>query len=74
MGQLKLPPSVVRILSMSVPILMEHYALVKLKTSKLSSTQRKRVEARFDKMIERKPELQEEVNERIKQLKELYNE
>lgn len=71
MAQIKLAPSVVRILSMSVPILMEHYALVKLKTSKLSSMQRRRVEARLDRMIEKKPELQEEVNRRIEILKEL---
>tara|TARA_R110000796_G_scaffold63909_3_gene147832 strand:- start:3663 stop:3995 length:333 start_codon:yes stop_codon:yes gene_type:complete len=42
-GSIKLPPSKARILNMSYPILLENYALIKIKASSLSSSQRSMV-------------------------------
>ena len=44
--RLKIAPSKARILNMSYPILIEHYALVQHKRSSLSAIQRKYVENR----------------------------
>lgn len=44
--KLKLSPSKARILNMSYPVLVEHYALVEHKKSKLSAAQRQYVKNR----------------------------
>jgi hypothetical protein len=71
MKKVKLPPSVTRIMSMSVPILIENYALIKLKESNLSRSKRDMVEARVKLLIKRGKISEEDVQHSITNLKGL---
>lgn len=71
MKRLKLAPSKARIMNMSIPILIEHYSLVKLKISKLSSAQRKMVENRVEYHLNRGNISQEELDISLNNLKQI---
>lgn len=73
MGRLKIAPSINRILSMPIPILVGHYALIKLKQSTLSSTQRKRVVARIAYLKDKGKITQEELNKEIEHVAKEFN-
>lgn len=71
MKRLKLAPSKARIMNMSIPILIEHYSLVKLKISKLSSAQRKMVENRVEYHLNKGNISQEELDISLNNLKQI---
>ena len=71
MEKIKLAPSKARILKMPIPILIEHYALIQLKKSSLSSSQRAYVENRINFQIEKGNIFPEELEASINNLKHL---
>ena len=63
-----LAPSIQRILAMPTELLIEHFCIIQLKASTLSSTQRKRVQARVKYLVDNNKVSQEEVENAFKQV------
>lgn len=61
-GQVKLSPSKSRILNMSYPVLIEHYALIQYKKSSLSANQRRWVENRVKYLLDKSTISQAEID------------
>ena len=72
MRQIKMAPSKVRILSMTYPVLIEHYSLIQLKQSSLPSTQRKRVKERIEFLLHKGKITQEQLNKSLNNLIQNY--
>lgn len=68
---IKMAPSKARILNMDIPILIEHYSIIKLGKSNLPSTQRKRVQNRIEYLLNKNKITQEEINISMNKLNQI---
>jgi len=66
-----IPPSIARIIAMPTKLILEHNALISIKKSSLSSTQRKVVQFRVKYLLDKELITQEEVDLSLKKIKEI---
>lgn len=73
MNNIKLAPSKARILNMDIDTLLSYYSLIQFKKSKLSSTQRKRIENRVAYLLNKKKIDVKDLHEKKEEVQQLIN-